>query len=816
MAKPGERILNLTPRTAAERRLENLLTRSNANPPRRGSLQVTRVPVSRQHQVRAEFLVDRLINALDGGSQSPLVFWRRRGRPPVVWLTDAYITGRIDLQATELPFVLEFDHCRFEEAPDLRQATIAGLKLEQCWLPGLQGKNLTCRNDMVLHHTVVQGGTVDLVDADVESSLELKDAVLVNPGGWALRADRLRVSGAFIATHLRCYGELRMPGARIGGNLNLSGARLRNRGGDAFSANGLVVGGNLMANPLRGCPHPDVLAGRPTTKEVQRFHAVGRLLLPNARISSDLTLRGATLHHALSENDTSGDGPAKFGAQNHSTGTTPPSTLDDRRAALVADRIRVDGNVEIDDGFTCTATIRMLNGVIGGTLRLAKARLCIHQPLTRAIHLDGTQINGDLDAQHSTVVGQLRMLDVQVKGSAVFSDARLHHPGSEVLLAHRLSVGGNLEGRRLRARGTLLLQSAHIGGSVNLFGAWLCTPGQHTIRRTPKPSLDLLAARIGRDLLCNGMAEADVTFRAEGGVRVRRAVVAREASFRDARLEGVSAIALNAYGLTTQELVLSVGAVPGGRVILRHARCTSLEDNETFWSGPGEYDVEDFRYESFAHEEPPYRKQTQPDPGTPSTTDPRGSLDIPRGLARARLRDRTGVRRRLRWLAHAMGGDYQPGPYDQLAATYRAAGDEESATEVLMEKQKLRYEALAADNRAWPVRVLIIVWSWLQRSMVGYGYRPMRALAWLVACAVLGSAWFSQHELVPVNEEDHPVWDPVLYAVDQLIPIVNLGHDTMWRADGASKWITVVLIAIGWVLATTVAAGITRTLRRTS
>ncbi|MGW5648046.1 hypothetical protein [Saccharopolyspora sp. NPDC003762] len=132
---------------------------------------------------------------------------------------------------------------------------------------------------------------------------------------------------------------------------------------------------------------------------------------------------------------------------------------------------------------------------------------------------------------------------------------------------------------------------------------------------------------------------------------------------------------------------------------------------------------------------------------------------------------------------------------------------------VLIEKQRRRYQAIAAATRPafrWPVRL----WSMLQLITVSYGYRPLRALIWLVLLTAAGTTWFDHHPLVPINEEDHPVWNPFLYTVDQLVPIINLGHDVMWQAHGNSQWITVVLIASGWILATTVAAGITRALHR--
>ena len=56
--------------------------------------------------------------------------------------------------------------------------------------------------------------------------------------------------------------------------------------------------------------------------------------------------------------------------------------------------------------------------------------------------------------------------------------------------------------------------------------------------------------------------------------------------------------------------------------------------------------------------------------------------------------------------------------------------------------------------------------------------------------------------------------DPALYALDLLLPVINLGQDGAWKPAGAGQWFATALVLLGWVLATTVAAGATRLLRR--
>ena len=87
-------------------------------------------------------------------------------------------------------------------------------------------------------------------------------------------------------------------------------------------------------------------------------------------------------------------------------------------------------------------------------------------------------------------------------------------------------------------------------------------------------------------------------------------------------------------------------------------------------------------------------------------------------------------------------------------------------------------------------------------------------MCWLVAFAVLGGAWFAANPPPPIDAGQNPVFNPWLFAADTLLPIVNLGQDGYWRLAGASQWISSGLVAAGWILATTAAAGAARILKR--
>jgi cytoskeletal protein CcmA (bactofilin family) len=681
---------------------------------------------------------------------------RKLSTPPVIRIVDRFLTGVLDLRALELTYLLEFERCRFEQPPDLRQSNLAAIEFTNCWLPGLAGRNLQSANDVALIGCTVEG-PLDLTDSDIGGSLLLRDSTLRAPGRLALHADRMKVAGALLAYGIHTEGEVRIAGAHISGNCNFSGAVLHNPTGFSLNGNGMRIGGNLLCGTW--------------AETDQHFTAHGTVMLPHAQVSSAFTMRGAALHAGADRDE--------------------PELVDthaDPHAALVIDRITVSGDLELDRGFTSAGTLRMLNATIGGTLSLSGARLDAVKPLAgttepvgrgRAAHLDGAEIGGDVVARELRMKGQFRIVDANIKGSLILDGSTLDNPRADTVLANRCRVGSNFSAREADVAGVFELRAVHIGANLDLRGSRLIQPGQYRHQPGEKASVDIGGAVIGRDLIC---AKGSKEFVAHGGVRTRRAQIGRMANFAGAVLgDRLDSHALNALGMRVPELVLTPVSPPKGKVTLRGARCTSLDDNETFWNATGRIDLEDFRYDSLRH-----------------------SID---------LRDDESVKRRLRWLRQAMRHRYRPGPYDQFAHLLRASGNDEHASTVLMEKQRLRYTAVADGTRL--VGPLVLVWSWLQRSMVGYGYRPGRALGWLVVSWVLGSLYFALGPgLTVINSGDTLPWNPWLFTIDLVVPIVDFGNKNRWQTPGASQWIASGLIVTGWILATTVAAGMTRTLKR--
>jgi hypothetical protein len=105
-------------------------------------------------------------------------------------------------------------------------------------------------------------------------------------------------------------------------------------------------------------------------------------------------------------------------------------------------------------------------------------------------------------------------------------------------------------------------------------------------------------------------------------------------------------------------------------------------------------------------------------------------------------------------------------------------------------------------------------WGVLQDFTVGYGYQPWRAVLWFTALLAIGSAIYAAAPPPALTPASAPHFNPVAYTLDLLLPVVNLGQKYAFNPDGLEQWVSYLLIAAGWILATTIAAGAARVLTR--
>ncbi|MEV6907255.1 hypothetical protein [Amycolatopsis sp. NPDC051071] len=311
---------------------------------------------------------------------------------------------------------------------------------------------------------------------------------------------------------------------------------------------------------------------------------------------------------------------------------------------------------------------------------------------------------------------------------------------------------------RLQASGSLIANRLRATGGISLWEAKLAN------------SIVFDGAEVGEVdasiVTVNGGFFAAYGFIASGPVDLLAMQAGNIVTFHDADLRG-SPTSANLTRLTTSRLRLDTRAAPSGRLILRDARVSSLVDAVAAWPADGDLDVEGLNYDRIG--------------ATESLT----------------------ARERIGWLTR--DPEVSAASFERLAAHYQSAGDERSARTVRLARERhlLRRRHLAGR-----------VWGWIQDALFGYGFVPTRALLWLTAMVGTGGWWFSGHPVRPLKQNEHPTWDPFVYALDLVVPVVDLGQEKAWDPVGTDKLVAMALVVAGWLLATAVVAGARRLLTR--
>jgi hypothetical protein len=308
--------------------------------------------------------------------------------------------------------------------------------------------------------------------------------------------------------------------------------------------------------------------------------------------------------------------------------------------------------------------------------------------------------------------------------------------------------------RGFAALGEVRLFGAHIRGQLEFIEASLVNDAGL--------ALTAQGIRVDGSMFCHG------TF--VGGVDLLGAQIGRQLLFEESVLAADGRRALNLEeARVDSSLWLLFGTRPAGAVSLANARIGTLYDREQTW--PRELILRGCTYDQL---------QAVPE---------------------------VAVKTRLRWLRLDAGG-YAPQPYEQLSAFYRSVGRDDDARSVAIAKQRHRRSTLR-----WPARA----WSLLLGGIVGHGYRAWLAGIWLVVLWGAGTILFGRAYpddfRAATNPGNTPEFEPWLYSLDVILPVVNLRQGDAWIAEGSAH-LGALLTVAGWVLASAVIAALTGLLKR--
>ncbi|WP_338894975.1 membrane-associated oxidoreductase [Streptomyces sp. TG1A-60] len=420
-----------------------------------------------------------------------------------------------------------------------------------------------------------------------------------------------------------------------------------------------------------------------------------------------------------------------------------------------------------------------------------------------ALKIAGARITGGLDLKYATVDSVVRLSDCRFDEVPDFSGAQLSYlnltksrlPG---LRSARVRVDGGLRLTDCRFRGPVKLTGAQIAGTLFMERAEFTAPAD-------EPALWLNQAEVGEELCAPGL-------RADGEVRLGGAHVAGAVDLRHARLHRPGGTVLSAEALVTESDAVLRRARVQGRVELRGARLGGrLDLSYVRLSNPGGTAL---RVSSCVISElwlrngPPVegalnmrRAQIEVLFVEPDMLPDKVLLN---SLTYTSLIPHEPAERRLPMLERD-GEAYLPYSYEQLTAAYRRIGDEDAARRVQLAKQRRHHATLRWHGR---------LWGYAQDAAVGYGFRPLRAAVWLLSLMAVGSVTYAVQPPSPLKADEAPAFNPVVYTLDLLLPIIDFGQERAYAPEGWGQWLSYVLVITGWILATTVITGVTRTVSR--
>lgn len=653
-------------------------------------------------------------------------------RMPGVRVRGARIEGVLDLSdcagagGAGLP-ALELLNCDIPEAIDLSHARLARLALDGSAISRLTG-----------HHARFDGPLsmreLKPLMEDGVCSVDLEGAVI--EGAFEARGAQLACDRTLPATDGIGVFALNLRNARIAGNVNLRPGFVALGGVSVF---GSTVGGVLDLRGARLTLNHRYALSAGNVEVSGALHMNGGF-----RAEGPIWLRAARLKDGLHC-----DGGAIV-------------LPDDRHNvdALNAESAVIDGGAQLRNGFHANGAINLRGAQIRGGVLLAKSTL--EAKKTFALDLRNAVIDGEVSGD-VTAKGGVRLSGAAIARNLELSGANItglknpekatteHAPAVEAV---NIRVGGALRFRGANIKGEIKLADARIDGYASFGGGRFINPGHWSIGA---PN-----AKIGGNLTFSPPEAEEARFGAktviEGGAHFKRSRIEGEVVWNGVELRGKGpdggppAISLEDAQIGRSLCALALTA-QNGLVDLTGASCAALSDDlgKGWGLASTQIALDGFSYQ---------RLDCSPE-------DFRWSA-------------------RTRWLRERLAKK-SPQPYAALAQVYAAAGRQEDMRRAL----RAQHDAVTRSAHFFsPTRFFSSLFGFL----AGYGLSPTRAAASLSAFLLLGMVGVFAMEMrgalvTPQGERCAGAVEPVLYAIDVALPVIDIGQESACapgRAPGAN------------------------------
>jgi hypothetical protein len=625
--------------------------------------------------------------------------------------------------------------------------------------------------------------------------------------------------------------RIELEGFVVDGPLDLSGCKLAMRAVFArchFTEPVDLTGAEVPGIAFLGSDLPALLADRAMVKGSLLIRTGDQVPRP-CEIAGVVSLNGATIQGNLEMDNTTVRGAPHSGGDH---------------LAIEADGLALGGNLLLRNGFHSHSEIRIngakiarnvdCSGAIlenpgGYTLSAAGAQISgtlylgsndPHQPqgqpqfISRgAVRLDGASITGDLNCSNAHFVAT-------AFHNPAWSPTGASRHDVYAITANGLHVGAdaNLTGR-FHSRGTLSFINARIGNDLKCGGAHFDSPGGEAFcgdGMTVGGTVFLTTADGGDPFRTSGVLRF-VLAKVSQGFYVRGATFnatgARPAWLADTELLvrdfggpacGLLASEADVGGAFEWKSVTAARAAHSYafRMDVSAAHADSVDDDLASWMQLDRFDVNDCEYRSVIRL---FDRDTS-DAWVPDLRAYVSArlqlLDCEYAVYNRGSRSFTARHGMQPPALHHLDGNglaereavdrFKPQPYMQFARVLRRFGLDAAAEDVLvhLEKNRTRYSGYG------PLRC-----AWRRCLQIGlrYGYstwRPVAILAvWALLSAFVFESTYSAGHIIPTGgnvtppPNSHPrvQFNAAVFAVDTLVPIVDLNQKKNWVVDPLSR-----------------------------
>ena len=359
--------------------------------------------------------------------------------------------------------------------------------------------------------------------------------------------------------------------------------------------------------------------------------------------------------------------------------------------------------------------------------------------------LAGGHIAGNLDLSYEVVDRPLSLIRCYVPDginlmSAQLQEITLRHSRTGPIFANGTTIHGDAAFMTSDS-GPVSLMRARIDGTLDFTGSRILGAGED--------SVNLVEAKVGGDVLFH---EGFVT---DGIVYARLAKIGHDLSFHDVEFQGDGQLDAERSEIDGTFYWVEVKHTAKTVLDLENARAGAIWDDEASWPAPGNLLINGFVYSEIA--------------GGPTEADAR-----------------------LRWLA-LRPPEWHPQPFRQLAKVLSEMGHDDGATQVRIAKE-------IDQRRLGHESILQRAWSLMMQYTIGFGYKPLRALWWIVGFVAMGTilfGWGYRMRVITPTEEaayrefvadgeappHYPVFNPFVYSLENFLPVVELHQDKFWRPN---------------------------------